>query len=167
MKTEKYIISGMSCAACSASVTRVVSRLEGVELCEVNLITGKMSVTFDPQKTGKTDFIRVVEKAGFGIEPDCEAQKETKKSEESFSPLPIIIAAVFSFLLLYISMGQMLFKNLPIPDILNINKSPFPFALAQLILCLPPLFFGRKFFTNGIPLLIKGHPNMDSLVAMG
>lgn len=167
MKTEKYIISGMSCAACSASVTRVVSRLEGVELCEVNLITGKMSVTFDPQKTGEADFIRVVEKAGFGIEPDCEAQKETKKSEESFSPLPIIIAAVFSFLLLYISMGQMLFKNLPIPDILNINKSPFPFALAQLILCLPPLFFGRKFFTNGIPLLIKGHPNMDSLVAMG
>ena len=165
MKTEQYIISGMSCAACSASVTRVVSRLDGVELCEVNLITGKMTVTFDPKKTGEADFIRVVEKAGFGIKPDRNIEKE--KTEEKPSPLPIIIAAVFSSLLLYISMGQMLIENLPIPNFLNINKSPFSFALAQFVLCLPPLFFGRKFFTNGIPLLIKGHPNMDSLVAMG
>ncbi len=165
MKTEQYIINGMSCAACSASVTRVVSRLDGVELCEVNLITGKMTVTFDPKKTGESDFIRVVEKAGFGIEPDRKVQKETKK--ESNSPLPIIIAAVFSAFLLYISMGQMVFENLPLPNFLNLQKSPFTFAISQLILCLPPLFFGRKFFTNGIPLLIKGHPNMDSLVAMG
>ena len=70
----------MSCAACSASVTRVVSRLEGVENCEVNLITGKMTVNFDENKTGEADFIRVVEKAGFGIEPDISA--ETPKTEE-------------------------------------------------------------------------------------
>ena len=70
----------MSCAACSASVTRVVSRLEGVEACEVNLITGKMTVTFDETETGEADFIRVVEKAGFGIEPDIPA--ETPKTEE-------------------------------------------------------------------------------------
>ncbi len=165
MKTEQYIISGMSCAACSASVTRVVSRLDGVELCEVNLITGKMTVTFNPHKTGEADFIRVVEKAGFGIEPIYKTQKEN--IEEKNSPFPIIISAVFSAFLLYISMGQMIFKNPPLPNFLDIDNSPFTFALAQLILCLPPLFFGKNFFTNGIPLLIKGHPNMDSLVAMG
>ena len=169
MKTEQYIISGMSCAACSASVTRVVSRLSGVEKCEVNLITGKMTVTFDPEKTGEPDFLRVVEKAGFGIEPDIKlpekSQNETKEKKDS--PLPIIISAVFSAFLLYISMGQMIFSNLPLPSFLDMEKAPYNFALTQLLLCLPPLFFGRKFFTNGIPLLFKGHPNMDSLVAMG
>ena len=110
MKTEQYIISGMSCAACSASVTRVVSRLEGVESCEVNLITGKMTVTFDQNKTGESDFIRVVEKAGFGIKPDIPEEVKESKAEKKKedSPLPIIISAVFSGILLYISMGQMM-----------------------------------------------------------
>lgn len=169
MRTEQYIISGMSCAACSASVTRVVSRLSGVDTCEVNLITGKMTVTFDPKKTGEADFIRVVEKAGFRIEPDIKLPKNNKKEtkEKKESPIPIIISAVFSILLLYISMGQMIFEELPLPSFLDMEKAPYNFALTQLLLCLPPLYFGRKFFTNGIPLLFKGHPNMDSLVAMG
>lgn len=168
MKTESYIISGMSCAACSASVNRVVSRLEGVTACDVNLITGKMTVTFDESKTGEADFIRVVEKAGFGISPDIpEKKKESPKKEKGDSPLPIIISAVFSCLLLYISMGQMLFSNLPLPSFINMETQPYNFALTQLLLCLPALFFGRSFFTKGIPLLLRGHPNMDTLVAVG
>ncbi|MBP3599464.1 MAG: heavy metal translocating P-type ATPase [Clostridia bacterium] len=169
MKTEQYIISGMSCAACSASVTRVVSRLEGVATCEVNLITGKMTVTFDETKTGEADFIRVVEKAGFGIEPDIPVKEEpeTKKEPKGDSPLPIIVSAIFSGILLYISMGQMIFNNIPLPAFINIEAEPYNFAITQLMLCLPALFFGRKFFTKGIPLLFRGHPNMDSLVAVG
>lgn len=169
MKTEQYIISGMSCAACSASVTRVVSRLEGVATCEVNLITGKMTVTFDETKTGEADFIRVVEKAGFGIEPDIPVKEEpeTKKEPKGDSPLPIIVSAIFSGILLYISMGQMIFDNIPLPAFINIEAEPYNFAITQLLLCLPALFFGRKFFTKGIPLLFRGHPNMDSLVAVG
>ncbi len=167
MKTEQYIISGMSCAACSASVTRVVSRLEGVELCEVNLITGKMTVRFDPEKCGEADFVRVVEKAGFGITRDAPQPTNKPQKEKSDSFLPIIISAVFSMILLYISMGQMLFEKLPLPSFLKLEEAPYNFALSQLLLCLPALFFGRKFFTNGIPLLLKGHPNMDSLVALG
>ena len=79
MKQEEYIISGMSCAACSASVQRVVSRLEGVENCDVNLITGKMTVSYDEQKTGQADFTRVVEKAGFGIRPDTPEKAENRR----------------------------------------------------------------------------------------
>lgn len=115
MKQEEYIISGMSCAACSASVQRVVSRLEGVENCDVNLITGKMTVSYDEQKTGQADFTRVVEKAGFGIRPDtpekAEKPKTAEKKKDGFGDT--VVSAVLSALLLYISMGQMLTDRLP------------------------------------------------------
>lgn len=169
MKQEEYIISGMSCAACSASVQRVVSRLEGVESCDVNLITGKMTVSYDEQKTGQADFTRVVEKAGFGIRPDTPEETEKPKTDEKkkcgFGGT--VVSAVLSVLLLYISMGQMLTDKLPVPPFMNISGDPYGFALTQLLLCIPVMFIGRRFFTHGIPLLLRGNPNMDSLVAVG
>lgn len=167
MKTEQYIIGGMSCAACSASVHRVVTRLDGVHTCDVNLITGKMTVSFDESLVSWADFVRVVEKAGFSVERDLPKKESPPKKEKSASPLPIIISGVFSAVLLYISMGQMLLGNVPLPKFLDMESNPYNFALTQLLLCLPALFFGRKFFINGIPLLFRGHPNMDSLVSMG
>lgn len=163
MKTMTYNISGMSCAACSSSVQRVVSRLEGVKSCEVNLITGKMTVIYNEKKTGEADFIRVVTKAGFGIE----SEKQIKDKKEKNTFLPILVSVVFCILLLYISMGQMLIKNIPIPSIIDINKNPYNFAITQFILCLPALILGKNFFTKGLSLLFRGHPNMDSLVAVG
>lgn len=169
MKQEEYIISGMSCAACSASVQRVVSRLEGVESCDVNLITGKMTVSYDEEKTGQADFTRVVEKAGFGIRPDtpeeAEQPKAAEKKKGGFGGT--VVSAVLSALLLYISMGQMLTDRLPVPPFMNISGNPYGFALTQLLLCIPVMFIGRRFFTHGIPLLLRGNPNMDSLVAVG
>ena len=169
MKQEEYIISGMSCAACSASVQRVVSRLEGVENCDVNLITGKMTVSYDEQKTGQADFTRVVEKAGFGIRPDTPEETEKPKAAEKkkggFGGTAV--SAVLSALLLYISMGQMLTDKLPVPPFMNMSGDPYGFALTQLLLCIPVMFIGRRFFTHGIPLLLRGKPNMDSLVAVG
>ena len=165
MKTMTYNISGMSCAACSSSVQRVVSRLDGVKSCEVNLITGKMTVVFNEKKTGEADFIRVVTKAGFGIEN--EKQNKPKKEKEKNTFLPIAISVVFCILLLYISMGQMLIKNILVPSIIDINKNPYNFAITQFILCLPALILGKNFFTKGLSLLFRGHPNMDSLVAVG
>ncbi len=169
MKQEEYIISGMSCAACSSSVQRVVSRLEGVESCDVNLITGKMTVSYDEQKTGQADFTRVVEKAGFGIRPDtpeeAEKPKAAEKKKGGFGGT--VVSAVLSALLLYISMGQMLTDKLPVPPFMNMSGDPYGFALTQLLLCIPVMFIGRRFFTHGIPLLLRGNPNMDSLVAVG
>ena len=169
MKQEEYIISGMSCAACSSSVQRVVSRLEGVESCDVNLITGKMTVSYDEQKTGQADFTRVVEKAGFGIRPDtpekAEKPKTAEKKNGGFGGT--VVSAVLSALLLYISMGQMLTDKLPVPPFMNMSGDPYGFALTQLLLCIPVMFIGRRFFTHGIPLLLRGNPNMDSLVAVG
>ena len=169
MKQEEYIISGMSCAACSASVQRVVSRLEGVENCDVNLITGKMTVSYDEQKTGQADFTRVVEKAGFGIRPDTPEETEKPKTAEKKNGGfgGTVVSAILSALLLYISMGQMLTDKLPVPPFMNISGDPYGFALTQLLLCIPVMFIGRRFFTHGIPLLLRGNPNMDSLVAVG
>ena len=158
----------MSCAACQASVQKVVSRIDGVKECDVNLITGKMDVSYDEKKTGEADFVRAVEKAGFGIAPDSPAKKETKDKKKQISALPaLIVSLVLSALLLYISMGQMLTDRLPVPFFMNISADPYGFALTQLLLCVPVLFTGRKFFISGIPLLLRGHPNMDSLVAVG
>ena len=166
MKTKVYDISGMSCAACSASVTRVVSRLEGVTECDVNLITGKMTVTFDEERVGDGDFVRVVEKAGFGIAEEKIAKK--KEIKEKGTPVyPIVVSLIFTAILLIISMGTMLFESLKLPTIISPDINPYNFALTQFILCLPALYFGRKFFIKGLPLLFKGHPNMDSLVGIG
>lgn len=165
MKTNVYNITGMSCAACSASVTRVVSRLEGVTECDVNLITGKMTVTFDETRVTDGDFFRVVEKAGFGITAE-EIQK--RKEKEKKTPVyPIVVSGIFTALLLVISMGTMLFRSLKLPNIIDPAVNPYNFALTQLLLCIPALYYGRKFFIKGLPLLFKGHPNMDSLVAVG
>ena len=162
MKNKTYKISGMACAACSASVERVVSRLEGVKKCEVNLITEKMSVTFDEKKVGDTQFFEAVEKAGFGISEEKQAPPEKEKSF-----LPILIALILSFIILYISMGQMMIKGLPVPAIFDMEKNPLSFAIFQIIITVPVMIIGKKFFINGFSSLFGGHPNMDSLVAIG
>jgi len=167
MKTEQYIISGMACAACSAAVTRVVSKLEGVINCEVNLITTKMTVSYDESRVTPDDFKRVVEKAGFGISPFIDAPEKKAVKEKAESAFPIILAAIFSGVLLIISMGPMLISGLPLPGFINPQTNAYNYAITQILLTLPAIFVGRSFFTNGIPLLFKGHPNMDSLVAVG
>ncbi len=166
MKTESFKITGMSCAACSASVNRVVSKLEGVTECDVNLITGKMTVIFDPARVTDEDFFRVVKKAGFGIEKEQKTEKKTEKTSKTHI-YPIIVSLIFTAVLLFISMGTMLFESLKLPNIIDPDINPYNFALTQLLLCIPALYFGRGFFIKGIPLLFKGHPNMDSLVAIG
>lgn len=163
IKKETYIITGMHCAACSSAVDRVMHRLDGVTECEVNLITEKMNVTYDEKKVTFSDFKRVIEKAGFGIEKENSAPKP--KSE--FNVAGLIVSGILSVVLLYISMGQMFFENIPIPSLLSISKNPVGFSVSQLILCLPVMFIGRKFFINGFKLLFRGNPNMDSLVAIG
>ncbi len=166
MKTNTYNISGMSCAACSASVKRVVSRLEGVTDCDVNLITGKMTVTFDEARVTEADFTRVVEKAGFGISAEREQKAKPKKKKET-PVYPIIVPLIFTAVLLFISMGTMLFRSLKLPEIIDPLTNSYNFAFTQFVLCIPSLYFGKRFFTRGLPLLFKGHPNMDSLVGLG
>ena len=178
MIEEIYIVEGMSCAACSSAVERVTRKLEGVDRSDVNLTTNRMTIYYDETKVTPEIIMAKVKKAGFGIKPFLQEEKNeleftegqentvnesTSKSskisaqEKERKTLNehkknLISASIFTALLLYVSMGQMLVDNLPIPLFMDMDKYPTNFALTQLILTIPVMWFGRKFFIVGLSL---------------
>lgn len=174
MKTETYIIKGMTCASCSAAVERVTRKMDGVEVSNVNLATNKMSITYDEAKVTPEAIMDRVERAGFSaslevIETKEEKKEEKLEEEEAQHKIRrrLIGAIVLAIPLLYISMGHMVPWPMPLPEFLDMHASPLNFALAQLILTVGVLICGRKFYIVGFKTLFRGHPNMDSLVAIG
>lgn len=176
MKTEVYDVEGMSCAACSSAVERVTRKLTGVESSDVNLTTNRMTITYDENQVTPEMIMEKVERAGFGAhlmeeEKNLKEQEEEAwgKQEEQLHIMKkrLIMAVCFAVPLLYISMGHMLPFELPLPSVLHMDNHPLYHALAQLILTLPVLVAGRKFYLVGLKALLKGNPNMDSLVAIG
>lgn len=176
MKTEIYEIEGMTCAACSSAVERVTGRLEGVASSNVNLTTGKLTITYDEEETTPEVIMGRVEKAGFHAIPLAkeesrreQGEKALEKQEKLLSSMGrrLIVAICFSFPLLYLSMGHMLPFQPPLPTVLHMDAYPLNYAVAQLILTLPVLVAGRQFYLVGFRALLKGNPNMDSLVAIG
>lgn len=174
MKTEVYNISGMTCASCSSAVERVTRKLEGVETSQVNLATNKMTITYDEAALKPEDIIKKVERAGFGAEQAAEENKAQRRAEEEekeeaqhLIKRRLTIAIILAIPLLYISMGHMIPWTLPLPEILNMETHPLNFAMAQLVLTVGVLICGRKFYVVGFKTLFRGHPNMDSLVAIG
>lgn len=164
----------MTCASCSAAVERVTRKLEGVAESNVNLATNKMTISYDETILKPEDIIRKVEKAGFGASLEQKKEKEQEKEEklereEALHKIRrrVIGSIIFAVPLLYISMGHMLPFKLPLPDVLSMETHPMNHALAQLFLTLVVLIFGRKFYIVGLKTLFHGHPNMDSLVAIG
>ena len=164
-------VNGMTCASCSAAVERVTRKLEGVESCEVNLTTRRAHIIYDTDKVKISDIKNKITKAGFEPADIDTEQKDTfgmqegKELKEKRNRL--ILAAVFSIPLLYISMGHMLPFPLPLPEVLDMMQNPLNFAVAQLILTAVVMVCGWKFYTVGFKTLFRGHPNMDSLVAIG
>lgn len=174
MKQECYDITGMTCASCSAAVERVTRKMEGVQESNVNLATNKMTITYDESKVSPEDIIGRVEKAGFGAALEQIKEKEQEKEEKLEQEEAqhkirqrVIGSILFAVPLLYISMGHMLPFKLPLPQALSMEENPLNYALAQLILTVIILAFGRKFYIVGFKTLFHGHPNMDSLVAIG
>ena len=177
MREEKYDISGMHCAACSASVERVTRKLPGVERSDVNLTTGIMTIFYDETQVGEEQIVAKVQKAGFGAALHAEKKEETvqdtrdtEETELKRKKLELIAAGIFSVVLLYVSMGQMLpfgLPPLPLPDLFSMHTHPVNFAILQLLLTIPVLYCGRNFFISGFKSLCHGNPNMDSLVAIG
>ena len=177
MREETYDISGMHCAACSASVERVTRKLPGVERSDVNLTTEKMTIRYDETKVTPEQIVAKVEKAGFGCTHHAEkkeaaeqALQDAEAAELRHKQWELITAGVFSLVLLYVSMGQMLpfgLPALPLPDLFSMHTHPVNFAILQLLLTIPVLYCGRHFFTSGFKALVHGNPNMDSLVAIG
>lgn len=162
-------VEGMTCASCSNAVERVTRRLEGVEEANVNLATEKLFITYDPSVLRLSEIKKAVEKAGYKASEEEEAALDTdkEKKEREIKSLwtKFLISAIFTIPLLYISMGHMM--GAPLPMVLDPMHNPLNFALTQLFLTLPVVIAGYRYYTVGIRTLVKGSPNMDSLIAIG
>ena len=168
MITQKYTIKGMTCAACSSAVERVTRKMDGVAESNVNLTTGLMTITYDETKVTPELIIKKVDRAGFGAELYVEENKEEKKEDDvQKTKRRLICNIILAIPLLYICLGHMLPITLPLPTFMDMHKAPLNFAFVQLILTTIILINGRKFYLVGFKSLFKGHPNMDSLVAIG
>lgn len=168
MITEKYNIRGMTCAACSSAVERVTRKMDGVSESNVNLTTAILTITYDETKIGPEQIIRKIDRAGFGAEPHVEEEMQVSDDGEVQKTKRCLITNIILALpLLYICMGHMLPITLPTPSFMDMHTHPMSFALVQLVLTVVILWNGRKFYLVGFKSLFKGHPNMDSLVALG
>ena len=165
--TENFVVTGMTCSACSAHVERAVSKVDGVEAVAVNLMTGRMSVTFDEAKTSPAAICDAVIADGYGAEPaaNTDAHRQQEKQDEATRAMKrrLILSLCFLVPLFYLSMGHMM--GWPLPHAFHTS---FPFFVGtQLVLLLPILIANRNYFTVGFSRLFRLAPNMDSLVALG
>ncbi|MBQ3548361.1 MAG: heavy metal translocating P-type ATPase [Oscillospiraceae bacterium] len=164
---EKFAVTGMTCAACSAHVERAVGKLEGVETASVNLMLGSMVVDYDETRLSSRDIIAAVEAGGYGAQRAAEAEKrdlgDEHDAETRTMARRLVWSLVFLVPLFYLGMGHMM--GLPIPGVFMEN--PMLYAVVQLVLTVPILIFNRKYFTVGFSRLFKLAPNMDTLVALG
>lgn len=174
---QKFDVTGMSCASCSAHVEKSVSKVAGVQEVQVNLLTNSMTVVYDDSVTSSGEIVSAVEKAGYGAcpiqrqassqahssllvsreDPALKEQKEMKRR--------LIISLVFLIPLFYLSMGHMM--GLPIPWFFQGEENALAFAFTQLLLCLPIALVNRHYFTGGFAALWHRSPNMDSLIGIG
>ncbi|KPI51101.1 ATPase [Clostridioides difficile] len=169
-------IDGMTCAACAKAVERVVKKLDGVENISVNIATDKANIDYNPSKVKLSQIKAAIEKAGYKpIEEvrdkvDVDEDKLRKEKEMKSLFVKFIVAIVFAVPLFYIAMGPMIIKPIgpwPLPEIINPMTNTLNYALIQLILVIPVMIAGYKFYINGFKALFSLSPNMDSLVAIG
>lgn len=179
MKTEKYNITGMTCAACQANVTRCVQKLEGVDDVNVSLLANQMTVAYDETKLSQQAIVQAVEEIGYGA--SClqdqggreeggfrrEWQNRQQQAQENQKNMKfrLLWSVVLLVPLMYVAMGAMM--GLPVPGFLEGTENTLVSALLQLVLTIPILVINRHFYLNGFKSLFHGAPNMDSLVAIG
>ena len=170
-KQKEYIIEGMSCASCAMTVENAVSKMPGVDKASVNLATEIMTVEANDSVTPEA-IAKVVDGVGYSarprgksVEEELEEKNEKKEAHLREMKRNLTISAIFAVPLLFIAMADMV--GIPMPAFLSPMQSPVSYALIQLALVLPIIWLGRRFFVDGFKALSKGHPNMDSLVALG
>ena len=178
---QKFSVTGMTCSACSASVEKALSKLDGVEEVNVNLLTNSMSVEYDSEITNDDKIIGAVTNAGYGasiftkdINRELNVDELSTVDEQiKGMRLRFIISIIFLIPLMYISMYHMFYDwfGLPIPSFINRTfngtENGITFAFTQFLLLIPIIYVNRKYFEIGYKTLAKRSPNMDSLIAIG
>lgn len=178
MKNEKYNVTGMTCAACQANITRNVGKLDGVREVNVNLLANSMTVSYDENMVTPQKIMDTVASIGYGASPEVQTEggkdriraewESRRKSEEDSRRAMkrrLITSVAILVPLMYIAMGGMI--GLPEPPFFSGMENALIFALTQLLMTIPIVIINGKFFTSGFKALFKGAPNMDSLVALG
>jgi len=172
-KTVTIPIAGMTCASCSARIEKQVGKLEGVSLANVNFATEKGVFTYDPDKIRLSQIKAAIQKAGYTpleIETTQAVDEDQARKDRAIRVLwtKFIVSAAFSVPLLYLAMGHMIPSwKAPIPAFIDPMQHPLNFALAQIILTVPIVAAGYRFYTVGFKNIWHRSPNMDSLIAMG
>ena len=169
-KNEVLIpISGMTCASCVRAVEKAIGRLDGIQDVSVNLATEKAKVVYNPSIVRLSQIKETINKSGYkALEVETETLDEDKllkEQEMKILSIKFVIAIIFAVPLFYLAMGHMI--GLPIPSFLQPGKYPLRFGFIQLILVIPIMISGYKFYTIGFKRLFHLEPNMDSLVAVG
>ncbi|MCR5206233.1 MAG: heavy metal translocating P-type ATPase [Lachnospiraceae bacterium] len=164
---EQYNVTGMSCAACSARVEKAVSAVPGVKSCAVSLLTNSMGVEGN---ASETDIIRAVENAGYGASKKGKSAKTAvsdddilKDTETPKLKKRLIRSVAVLLVLMYFSMGHMMW-GFPAPAVFD---NYVFLGVFEMLLAIVIMMINAKFFTNGFKSLFSGHPNMDTLVALG
>ena len=173
MKKEQFDITGMTCSACSSRVEGCVVKLPGVKEVSVNLLKNSMVVSYDEAQLSTAGIVEAVENTGYGAFPkgapqrkaEAKAEISTAQTEYKAMKQRFLLSAVFTLPLFYISMGHMM--NWPMPGFLLGMENALVFAFTQFLLLLPVLIVNGRYFRVGFRNLLKGSPNMDSLIAIG
>lgn len=164
-------IEGMTCASCAQTVEKSTQKLEGMEEASVNLATEKLSVKYDPSVLNLSDITQAVSNSGYEAHEDIHSANQVdtdqEKKDNHIKKLwkRFVASAIFTIPLFYLSMGPMV--GLPVPGFLDADINPLMNTIVQLILTTPVMFINGEYFKNGFRTLFRGHPNMDSLVALG
>lgn len=174
MKEEKFRVTGMSCAACSTRVEKAVTKLDGTDEVSVNLLTGTMRLNRDDNKISDDDIIKAVEKAGYGAfvdegqaaKPGVAASGATASQSALDDTKKMKRRLIWSVILLLPLMAVSMTHMFTGSDMENMGR-PLTLALVQVLLLIPIVALNFKYFKSGIPSLLRGGPNMDSLIAVG
>lgn len=171
---KKFEVTGMSCSACQATITRVVGKLDGVDSANVSLLSRSMVVEYDEKKIKEDDIIKAVADSGYGAAPFVNQSvlkiQEKKKAELHRRFIRLIISLVFLVLLLTVSMGGMIserFFSFPDHDATTYPAFVFAQIALEILFVAPIIVLNFHYFISGYKTLFKLHPNMDSLVALG
>ena len=172
MRTEKFQVTGMTCAACVAHVEKAVKALEGVQEVSVSLLTNSMQVSWDEARENTGTICQAVSAAGYGASPAAAAAAPDPKAEraaleDTESPRilrRLIVSLVLLLPLMYVSMGHHMW-GWPVPAFLRHNM--LTIGIYELLLSALVMVVNQRFFVSGFKSLMHGAPNMDTLVALG
>ena len=178
LQKEQFDITGMTCSACSTRVEKSVAKLPGIKEVSVNLLKNSMVASYDESVLDTAGIVQAVEKAGYGAIPKASAQNKSRTTTPAAKPevstaqaeykqmkQRLLLSALFTIPLFYISMGHMM--GWPLPSSLLGMENAISFAFTQFLLLIPVVFINFKYYRMGFKTLFHGSPNMDSLIAIG